>query len=115
MHNELSRLFLTIALWSIGSALWGQLVEIPVYKNKANSQSLRTQRVQAVDTLSLPFWDDFSTSLLTPDSTKWLYGEHVNVNQGRGLNPPSINVASFDGTKIQSAHQFEFSSHPGGR
>ena len=36
-----------------------------------------------------------------PDSTKWLVGENVNINKGRGLAPPSLNVATFDGTDKQ--------------
>ena len=88
-------IFLLLQLWSF-YGLFGQINEyqIPV---KA-SFGLQSQATQAIDTISLPFWDDFSTSALTPDSTLWLYGEHVNVNPGRGLRPPSLNVATFDGT-----------------
>lgn len=56
--------------------------------------------------LDLPFWDDFS---FTPvdDSTNenanypldslWKRGQKVRINNGIGIHPPSINVATFDG------------------
>ena len=97
MHNELRGLFLLLTLWSFDCNLWGQIEEINL-KAHPRSENLRTQSTQALNTLQLPFWDDFSTSILVPDSNKWLVGEHVNINKGRGLNPPSINVATFDGT-----------------
>ncbi|MDH3708248.1 MAG: T9SS type A sorting domain-containing protein [Cyclobacteriaceae bacterium] len=65
-----------------------------------NPQALQKHATQAVDTLELPFWDDFSSSSLIPDSTLWLYGINVNVNPGRGLRPPSLQVATFDGTDV---------------
>jgi len=101
MHNEFRSLILTTALWSSCTILYGQVIEAPIIKNRIRSENLRTQSIQAIDTLELPFWEDFSVSILVPDSTKWLYGENVNVNKGRGLNPPSINVATFDGTDRQ--------------
>jgi len=48
------------------------------------------------DTLSLPFFDDFSESSIYPDSTKWLNNE-VFINNNLPLEPPTYNVATFDG------------------
>jgi len=88
-------LFLFIQLLAI-IGLNGQVVE---YQLPAKpSFNLQQNATQSIDTLNLPFWDDFSTSSLFPDSTLWLYGEHVNVNPGKGIFPPSVNVATFDGT-----------------
>ncbi len=75
---------------------WGQLMEYPI----KNRQALQEHATQAADTLELPFWDDFSSSSLIPDSTLWLYGINVNVNPGRALRPPSLQVATFDGTDV---------------
>jgi hypothetical protein len=47
------------------------------------------------DTLSLPFFDDFSTSTLYPDSSKWLNNQ-VYVNNQFPIFPPTLNVATFD-------------------
>lgn len=67
-------------------------------------------RTQAADdTLSLPFWDDFSFTPTDdpddPDDTLsgypvdalWQDSWHVWINSGMGINPPSRNVATFDG------------------
>lgn len=47
------------------------------------------------DTLVLPFFDDFSTSRLYPDSTLWLNNQ-VYVNNHFPSFPPTLNVATFD-------------------
>ena len=98
MPGEIRILVFTLTLWLSGILSWAQVVEIPLDHSKLNSTNLRTGQVQVKDTLELPFWDDFSTSLLIPDSSRWIVGENVNVNKGRGLNAPSMNVATFDGT-----------------
>ena len=43
----------------------------------------------------LPFFDDFSQSILYPDSTKWT-DNNVLVNDGFPLCPPNRNGATFD-------------------
>lgn len=48
------------------------------------------------DTLELPFFDDFSESTLYPDSSKWLNNQ-VYVNNDFCIEPPTYNVATFDG------------------
>lgn len=45
--------------------------------------------------LTLPFYDDFSTSKVYPDSTKWA-DFNVYVNAGFPLNPVTRNAATFD-------------------
>ena len=50
-----------------------------------------------MDTLILPFWDDFSTSVKVPDPALWAFGNVVSINAGRSINPPSLNAATFDG------------------
>jgi hypothetical protein len=56
--------------------------------------------------LSLPFWDDFSftpvndtsnTESNAPLTSLWLRGRKVWINDGMGINSPTINVATFDG------------------
>jgi hypothetical protein len=78
-----------------------QLVEVPIaprisVSTKAKSASAR---IQSLDPKPLPFWDDFSFTQEKdfPNDTLWEYGEKVWVNQGRGINPPSIFTATFDG------------------
>ena len=96
MQQVFGRFLWTLAIITLGTH-WsrGQIVEYPL----KNAQ-LQKQATQAIDTLDLPFWDDFSTSVSVPDSNLWLYGKNVYINPGRGLNPPSLQVATFDGTDV---------------
>jgi hypothetical protein len=63
-------------------------------------------RTQAINPMKLPFWDDFSftpvddpddTTSNTPLDSIWVNSQSVWINQGIGVNAPSINVATFDG------------------
>jgi hypothetical protein len=45
---------------------------------------------------SLPFFEDFTSSRIVPDTGKWL-DHSVFINSGFAMNPPSYNVATFDG------------------
>lgn len=47
--------------------------------------------------LSLPFFDDFSTARQTPAANRWVAGSNVYVNNTMTTNQPSVNVATFDG------------------
>ena len=47
--------------------------------------------------LSLPFFDDFSTSINRPDQSKWQKGGGVFINNTYTNNHPTLNVATFDG------------------
>ncbi len=79
-----------------------QLVEIPIGASTGRTQSSLavTNRTQALNTVKLPFWDDFSYSdvLTSPNPDLWQYGQSVLLNNGIGINPPSKNVVTFDGT-----------------
>ncbi len=46
--------------------------------------------------LKLPFVDDFSSVSLFPSSARW-NDRYVYINNDFALNPPSVNVATFDG------------------
>jgi hypothetical protein len=66
--------------------------------NNARYNDLSGARKKATQTLTLPFWDDFSNPYgLYPDTLKWLDSYSVWVNSGMGINAPTINVATFDG------------------
>ena len=47
------------------------------------------------DTVTLPFFDDFSTSSIYPDSSKW-FNNQVFINNQFPIYPPTLNVATFD-------------------
>lgn len=86
--------------------LKAQIVEIPL-PNKV--QKVRTasfavnQPSQALATVSIPFWEDFSTSFQVPSTDKWVNSEHVRISNGVGQNAPSLNVAVFDGVDVNGS------------
>ncbi len=49
-----------------------------------------------VDTVSLPFIDDFSLPAMYPDSSLWM-DKYAFVNRSYPVDPPSIGVATLDG------------------
>ena len=61
--------------------------------------SLTTSAVRAQTPLSLPFFDDFSTTLpgQPPNPARWQPGSGVYVNNTMAINQPTVGVASFDG------------------
>jgi hypothetical protein len=49
--------------------------------------------------LSLPFFDDFSTSNINANTQRWVKGGGVFINNDATLVNPTLNVATFDGLK----------------
>ena len=99
----LAVLFLVVSY----STLYGQLTTSPIQKNPSIHQFLEhnpnytfqskfKNKFGRRDTLELPFFDDFSERNLYPDSLKWLNNQ-VYVNNHFPYQPPTINVATFDG------------------
>lgn len=52
------------------------------------------------DTISLPFWDDFSFSSISSDTTLWESNTGAVINGTLGKVAPTLNVASFDGNDL---------------
>lgn len=75
--------------------LQGQWKLTPV--KKAAPKTKKATRTQGQTPLSLPFWDDFSFSEDVPSDTLWEDSDNVRINKDIGIDPPSLNVASFDG------------------
>ncbi len=80
------------------STTWGQLTVYPLEK-KPTAKKNTAARTKAAP-ISLPFWDDFS---FIPDTTNhavdslWINNNKVLVSSGQAIDPPTINVATFDG------------------
>lgn len=65
---------------------------------KETVQESPNARRHAINRLDLPFWDDFSrVKGHTADSLLWINNDKVFINNGQAINPPTINVATFDG------------------
>jgi hypothetical protein len=63
------------------------------YKQYQLSQSAKRT---SVDTLNLPFFDDFSINSIYPNQLKWI-DRNVFINNNFSKQPPSKGVATFDG------------------
>ncbi len=99
-----------LIIFSLGfiSTLQAQLERVPVQRKNPSAISKskkESARIKAVS-LSLPFWDDFSFTPVNdtsniesnaPLSSLWARGQRVWINDGMGINAPTINVATFDG------------------
>lgn len=86
-------LLLVILINTVG---FSQLVLVPVERvpSLKNTPAARTHDTA----LTLPFWDDFSaTRNGYADPNRWQHSQSVWVNDGMGVNAPSLNVATFDG------------------
>ncbi len=90
-------LFSSILLFTITRSGYGQFIMVPVEKELSYKKAT-TFRTKSIDPVLLPFWDDFSS---VRDgyvkSDLWEFGNSVWVNEGMGINPPSLNIATFDG------------------
>jgi hypothetical protein len=88
-------LFALIALHSFQMQAQIELVPLSI---SSSNKSLPSARTQEVKPKKLPFWDDFSFVNTTfPQDSLWQFGKTVWVNNGLGINPPSLGVVTFDG------------------
>jgi hypothetical protein len=91
------RLFAIFVFVILTTTANGQLVLTPILKEPTKSKFAQA-RTQDITPRSLPFWDDFATIKNgVADPTLWEFGNSVWINSGLGINPPSLNVATFDG------------------
>jgi len=93
----MNRYFFTIFLSFFSLSLLGQPVLIDLQDNTTllHHHHISTKNTKNIDTLSLPFFDDFSQKSIFPDSSRWLDNETF-INCDFPDNPPSIGVATFD-------------------
>jgi hypothetical protein len=75
-----------------------QLVKVPVAKTTLPKSNVRARTASVP--LTIPFWDDFSfTTNGFPIDTLWDVNSTASISTGNAINPPSVNVATFDGVK----------------
>ncbi|MBX2970849.1 MAG: T9SS type A sorting domain-containing protein [Cyclobacteriaceae bacterium] len=79
-------------LWLLPMVASAQLKLYPIAHGISNQAG---ERQKDLPHMSLPFWDDFSTA--THTDTLWEDKANVWINAGSAINPPTINVATFDG------------------
>jgi len=73
--------------------LLAQFTQLPVVLSEQPSSDQPNARIME-ESLSLPFWDDFSSGTLSP--TRW-EGRGVLPSMTIGIDPPSIGVCFLDG------------------
>jgi hypothetical protein len=105
----MNRVALILILFAFGFQTWGQLIVKPIDRSSGNKKVTAARQ----NALSLPFWDDFSLSGPAPDTSLWQYGADVFVNNSLGINPPTINVATFDGARANGSPHNSSSEEPG--
>ncbi len=76
------------------AALKQFLLQHPNIDRSYGLKSVLSKTNAALD--SLPFFDDFTSSNIVTDTLKWM-DHNVFINNGFAINPPSYNVATFDG------------------
>jgi len=86
--------FLTLQLSLFWQVSFAQFHIIPL----GNTEKIKASSAK-ITALSLPFFDDFSTSTNLPDLSKWQNGGGVFINNTFTNNHPTLNVATFDGLK----------------
>lgn len=103
IRNILKIFICSCIFFGLPIVLKAQLVVTPlnynqILKNFSQEKSNKGIMLKKGDTViqRLPFFEDFSTSHVYPDDTKWL-DNNVFINNSFGKNPPSVGVASFDG------------------
>lgn len=69
----------------------------------ANPVSVFSNIYQKADTLSIPFFDDFSTSTNQPSRQRWIKNEGTYINNTYAINQPTYNTATFDGLKYNGS------------
>ncbi len=90
---------LVILIPAYSEQLFAQVIFKSIEYSNSTKNSLRTTGSERDSTkITLPFWDDFSRSTFHPDSGLWFLDEGTaSISQSLGINPPTVNVAAFDG------------------
>lgn len=96
MHLIKLRYVLLLLLWLPVTA-FGQLRKVALTRQAPDKTFAARAKQKADAPLLLPFWDDFSFASGHPQDSLWVTNKTVFVNDGQAINPPSLNVATFDG------------------
>lgn len=96
MHSIKLRYVLLLVIW-LPVTTFAQLRKYGPARTAPAKTSIDQKARQQADPLSLPFWDDFSFANGHPADSLWILNHSTFVNDGQAINPPSINVATFDG------------------
>lgn len=97
-HNTHCLRFISLMmLLLVQHSVLGQLQLFPVTSPSPERLASPHARIFESDTISLPLWDDFSYGGGLPNPEIWINSAGVNVNFSKGIKPPTLGVATFDG------------------
>jgi len=99
LNGKYSIIFKTLLVVGVASSFnaFSQLKIVQIDRQSPSKEN-KAARTESLPARALPFWDDFSsTKTPFPDTTTWEKNSAVWVNSGTGIDPPSLNVATFDG------------------
>jgi len=85
-----------IAIFLLFSTVSYAQIQFGYLDHQPGKNNFRTTGIDSTQ-INIPVWDDFSTSSLFPDTLYWQNSDNVSIQSGIGINPPSVNVAVFDG------------------
>ncbi len=92
----MTRLILLLTLSFVTQVLFAQQeVALSPYADYSNFRIKKAEQI--IDTLNLPFLEDFSSYTGNPDTVKFYNQGGVFINNNYGVNNRSRNVATFDG------------------
>lgn len=94
MMNCRRSLWIWLVLFS--GVVQAQEVVLPLAENIRLKMLPELRTANLLDTLNLPFTDDFSNSEVHPNPALWL-DRDVFINGDIAINPPTLGVATFDG------------------
>lgn len=92
--------FLLLALSQVSVAQFQRYpADAPQPRHVLGKGENATARTKQTAPLILPFFDDFSNpfNLIYADTILWENSNSIRVNDGMAIQPPTINVATFDG------------------
>ncbi|WP_242920244.1 T9SS type A sorting domain-containing protein [Pontibacter liquoris] len=92
----MKKLALILCMLLAGAGARAQAVLQPLQQETRQPQAPVPLR-KAAAALALPFFDDFASSAVAPDQSRWQTGGAVYINNRYAVEPVTKNVASFDG------------------
>ncbi|MFN0047875.1 MAG: T9SS type A sorting domain-containing protein [Cytophagales bacterium] len=69
----------------------------------ANPELVSSNSIQRLDTLNLPFFEDFTGSFDQPSTGRWIKRGGAYINNTYATQHPNHNTATFDGLKYNGA------------
>jgi hypothetical protein len=103
--------FLTLLAVNGFAQILSPLESYPYYHSGPDSGRRHLRTHAEGDTLQLPFFEDFAAYTGNPSARNWQSGGGVYVNNQFGIDPPSLQVATFDGVNGQGLPYSTFTTY----